>query len=276
MWGQITVDEELGMVYLPVEMPTGDYYGGNRPGNGLFGESIVAVDLKTGQRKWHYQLVHHGIWDWDIPCAPILVDVNVNGRAVKALAQPTKQSILYVFDRATGKPIWPIEEKPVPQGDVPGEKYSPTQPMPTKPPSAYGRNGTSIDELIDFTPELRAEAVQVASRYKLGPLFTPPVVSKADGPLATLVAGCCQGGTNWPGGSYDPETHMVYAFTWGNVNPLGLLPADPKKSDFGYVQGIARATPRRVRPMLKAAVRTYCARPAIIQAAVRFDLGDQS
>ena len=114
---------------------------GHRPGNGLFGESIVAVDLKTGQRKWHYQLVHHGIWDSDIPCAPILVDVNVNGRTVKALAQPTKQSILYVFDRVTGQPIWPIEEKPVPQGDVPGEKYSPTQPMPTKPP-AYGRNGT--------------------------------------------------------------------------------------------------------------------------------------
>jgi len=236
VWGQISVDEELGMVYLPVEMPTGDYYGGNRPGNGLFGESIVAVDLKTGQRKWHYQLVHHGIWDWDIPCAPILVDVNVNGRTVKALAQPTKQSILYVFDRVTGQPIWPIEEKPVPQGDVPGEKYSATQPMPTKPP-AYGRNGTSVDELINFTPELRAEAIKVAAQYKMGPLFTPPVVSKAEGPLATLVAGCCQGGTNWPGGSYDPETHMVYAFTWGNVNALGLLPA---KTDFGYTQGIAR------------------------------------
>ena len=131
--------------------------------------------------------------------------------------------------RVTGQPIWPIEEKPVAQGDVPGEKYSPTQPMPTKPP-AYGRNGTSVDELIDFTPELRAEAIKVASQYKMGPLFTPPVVSKAEGPLATLVAGCCQGGTNWPGGSYDPETHMVYAFTWGNVNALGLLPA---KTDFG-------------------------------------------
>src|SRR5207344_2018094 len=141
-WGQISVDEQLGMAYLPVELPTGDYYGGHRPGNGLFGESVVAVDLKTGQRKWHYQLVHHGIWDWDIPCAPILVDFTLNGRVIKAVAQPTKQSLLYVFDRATGKPIWPIEEKPVPQGDVPGEKYSPTQPMPTKPP-AYGRTGTS-------------------------------------------------------------------------------------------------------------------------------------
>jgi len=140
VWAQISVDEDLGMAYLPVELPTGDYYGGHRPGNGLFGESIVAVDLKTGQRKWHYQLVHHGLWDMDIPCAPMLVDITVNGQPVKALAQPTKQSILYVFNRVTGEPIWPIEEKPVPQGDVPGEWYSATQPIPTKPPP-YGRNG---------------------------------------------------------------------------------------------------------------------------------------
>ena len=239
VWAQISVDEQLGLVYLPVEMPTGDYYGGHRPGDGLFGESIVAVDLKTGQRKWHYQLVHHGIWDWDIPCAPILVDFNLNGRVVKAVAQPTKQSILYVFDRATGQPIWPIEEKPVAAGDVPGEKYSPTQPMPSKPP-AYGRTGTSVDELIDFTPELRAEAEKLATRYKMGPLFTPPVVSKLEGPLATLVAGCCQGGTGWPGGSYDPETHMLYAFTWGAVNTLGLLPPDRGRSDMSYISGIAR------------------------------------
>jgi glucose dehydrogenase len=239
VWAQISVDEELGLVYLPVELPTGDYYGGHRPGNGLFGESIVAVDLKTGQRKWHYQLVHHGIWDWDIPCAPMLVDFNFNGRVVKAVAQPTKQSILYVFDRATGQPIWPIEEKPVPQGDVPGEKYSPTQPMPTKPP-AYGRTGTSVDELINFTPELRAEAEKVAARYKMGPLFTPPVVSKLEGPLATLVAGCCQGGTGWPGGSYDPETHMLYAPTWEAVNPLGLQPPDRGRSDMNFITGIAR------------------------------------
>jgi quinoprotein glucose dehydrogenase len=239
VWGQISVDEELGMAYLPVELPTGDYYGGHRPGNGLFGESIVAVDLKTGQRKWHYQLVHHGIWDWDIPCAPMLVDFTVNGRTVKAVAQPTKQSVLYVFDRATGQPIWPIEERPVAQSDVPGEKTSPTQPFPTKPP-AYGRTGTSIDELIDFTPELRAEAIKVASRYKMGPLFTPPVVSKVEGPLGTLVAGCCQGGTGWPGGSYDPETHLLYTFTWANVSSLGLVPADPKRSDMNYIQGVAR------------------------------------
>jgi len=238
-WGQMSVDEDLGLAFIPVELPTGDYYGGHRPGNGLFGESIVAVDLKTGQRKWHYQLVHHGIWDWDIPCAPMLVDFTLNGQTVKAVAQPTKQSILYVFDRATGKPIWPIEEKPVPQGDVPGEKYSPTQPMPTKPP-AYGRTGTSVDELIDFTPELRAEAIKVASRYKMGPIFTPPVVSKVDGPLGTLVFGCCQGGTGWPGGSYDPETHMLYTFTWANVTSLGLVPPAPGQSDMNYISGVAR------------------------------------
>jgi quinoprotein glucose dehydrogenase len=151
---------------------------------------------------------------------------------------------LYVFDRATGQPIWPIEERPVPKGDVPGEKYSPTQPIPTKPPP-YGRTDTSIDELIDFTPQLRAEAVQLATRYKLGPLFTPPVVSKAEGPLATLVAGCCQGGTGWPGGSYDPQTHILYAFTWSNVSPLGLLPPDGGKSDMNYISGIARPAGNR-------------------------------
>jgi len=255
VWGQISVDEELGMVYLPVELPTGDYYGGHRPGNGLFGESIVAVDLKTGQRKWHYQLVHHGIWDWDIPCAPMLVDFTVNGRTVKAVAQPTKQSVLYVFDRATGQPIWPIEERPVAQSDVPGEKTSLTQPFPTKPP-AYGRTGTSVDELIDFTPELRAEAIKVASRYKMGPLFTPPVVSKPGGPLGTLVAGCCQGGTGWPGGSYDPQTHLLYTFTWANVSSLGLVPSDPKRSDMNYVTGVARPIADEARASEGADART--------------------
>ena len=149
-------------------MPTGDYYGGHRPGNGLFGESLVAVDLQTGKRKWHYQLVHHGIWDMDIPCAPILTDITVNGRSVKAVAQPTKQGVLYVFDRVTGQPIWPIEERPVPKGDVPGEWYAPTQPFPTKPPP-YERTGVSMDDLIDFTPELRAEARRTGEEIHDGP-----------------------------------------------------------------------------------------------------------
>ncbi|PYQ81484.1 MAG: quinoprotein glucose dehydrogenase, partial [Acidobacteria bacterium] len=175
VWAQMTVDEETNTVFLPVELPTGDYYGGHRPGNGLFGESLVALDLKTGQRKWHFQLVHHGIWDMDIPCAPILADITVNGRQIKAVAQPTKQGWLYVFDRTNGKPVWPIEERPVEKGTVPGEWYSPTQPFVTRPP-AYERQGVSVDDLIDFTPELRQEALKLASRYKLGPIFTPPVV----------------------------------------------------------------------------------------------------
>src|SRR5581483_9204165 len=205
-WGQMSIDEQLGLVYIGVEMPTGDYYGGHRPGNGLFGETVVAVDLKSGVRKWHYQLVHHGIWDMDIPCAPMLVDINVNGQLVKAVAQPSKQAFLYVFNRATGAPIWPIEERKVPASNVPGEKTSPTQPFPTKPP-AYDLQGSSIDDLLDFTPELRAEAVKLVSKYKLGPIFTPGVVSQPEGPWGTLGLAVGQGGTVWQGGSYDPETH---------------------------------------------------------------------
>jgi len=243
VWGQISVDEELGMVYLPVELPTGDYYGGHRPGNGLFGESLVAVDLKTGQRKWHFQLVHHGIWDMDIPCAPILADITINGQIVKAVAQPTKQAFLYVFDRVTGKPIWPIEERPVEKGSVPGEWYSPTQPFPTKPP-AYDLQGFQLQDLIDFTPALRAEGEKVTALYKLGPIFTPPVVSQANGPLATLAMGTAGGGTNWPGGSYDPETHRVYVFSQRSISALGLVPSDPRVTDFAYIQGNARTGPR--------------------------------
>src|SRR3989475_5426763 len=195
VWGQISVDEDLETVYLPVEVPTGDYYGGHRPGNGLFGESLVAVDLHTGARKWHYQLVHHGLWDMDIPCAPILVDITINGQIVRAVAQPTKQAFLYVLDRVTGKPIWPFEERAVPKGDVPGEWYSATQPFPTKPP-AYDRQGSSVNDLIDFTPDLRAEALKIVSRFKMGPIFTPPTVSRIEGPLGTLAMGPAGGGTN--------------------------------------------------------------------------------
>jgi len=244
VWGQVSVDPQLGLAYLPVELPTGDYYGGHRPGNGLFGETLVAVDLKTGKRKWHYQLVHHGIWDMDIPCAPILVDISVNGRTIKAVAQPTKQAFLYVFDRVTGEPVWPMEERPAPKGDVPGEWYSPTQPVPAKPPG-YDRQGTSIDDLIDFTPELRAEAVKLVSRYKMGPLFTPPVVSVRDGPLATLGLPGNLGGTNWPGGSFDPETHMLYVFSQTANGTFGLVPPDSKLSDMNYVQGSVLSGVRR-------------------------------
>jgi quinoprotein glucose dehydrogenase len=237
-WSQISVDEQLGIAYLPVESATGDYYGGNRPGANLFAESLVAVDLNTGKRRWHFQLVHHGIWDMDMSCAPILADITVNGRPIKAVAVPTKQAFLYVFNRETGEPVWPIEERPVPKGDVPGEWYSPTQPFPTKPP-AYERQGLVTDDLIDFTPELRAEAVKLVSKYRIGPIFTPPVVSKVDGPLALLAMATAAGGTNWPGGSYDPETNILYVSSTRTISQLGLVAPDPAKNDFGWVQGSA-------------------------------------
>ena len=239
VWAQISVDEELGTVFLPVEMPTGDYYGGHRPGAGLFGESLVAVDLRTGKRKWHYQFIQHGIWDWDLPCAAILADVTIDGRMRKVVMQPTKQGWLYVFDRVTGEPIWPIEERKVEQSDVPMEKSWPTQRFVTKPP-AYERQGVAIDDLIDFTPELRAEAVKLVSRFKIGPIFTPPVVSKWPGPLATLMLPDATGGANWQGGSYDPETGTFYIFTNTNVAALGLVPGSErpnKPSDMAYVRG---------------------------------------
>ena len=245
VWAQISADEELGLAYLPVELPTHDYYGGARPGNGLFGESLVAIDYRTGERKWHFQLVHHGIWDMDIPCAPILADIRVNGRTIKAIAQPTKQGFLYVFDRVTGEPVWPIEERPVPQGDTPGEKYSPTQPFPTRP-AAYDRQGLSVDDLIDFTPELRAEAMKTVAQYRIGPLFTPPAVSRAEGPIATLAMATQAPATNWPGGSYDPETHVVYLHSQSAVATLGLVPpAEGTADGVRYHQGTVLTGARR-------------------------------
>ncbi len=251
-WGQISVDEELGLAYLPIELPTGDYYGGHRPGNNLFGESIVAVDLKTGQRKWHFQLEHHGIWDHDIPCAPILADIVVNGKPIKALAQPTKQAFIYIFDRTNGRPIWPIEERPVEKGDVPGEWYAPTQPFPLDAhgkPFAYDRNGFVEDDVIDFTPALRAEAMKVISRYKIGPIFTPPVVSRAEGPLGTIQLAINGGGTVWAGGSYDPETHNVYVYSRRQAGSLGLIKPDPGKNDMNYISGSALTGARAAVPM---------------------------
>ena len=253
VWGQMSIDEELGMVYLPVEMGTGDYYGGHRPGNNLFGESVVALDLKTGQRKWHYQLVHHGIWDFDIPCAPILADITVNGRTIKALAQPTKQAMLYMFDRTNGQPIFPIEERPVEKGDVPGEWYAPTQPVPLDShgkPFAYDWNGFQKDYIIDFTPELRAEGERIVSRYKIGPVFTPPVVSRVEGPLGTLSLAINGGGTVWAGGSYDPDTHIMYVYSRRNPASLNLVkPDDVKVNDMNYVSGNAITGARTARPM---------------------------
>jgi quinoprotein glucose dehydrogenase len=236
VWNQIAADEELGLAYLPVETPSSDFYGGLRPGNNLFAESIVAIDYKTGQRKWHFQLVHHPIWNMDIAAAPILVDLTVAGRPVKAVAAMGKQAMLYLFNRVTGEPIFPIEERPVPQSDVPGEKTSPTQPFPTKPPP-YDHQGVTVENLIDFTPELHAEALKIAARYKTGPIFTPPPVSRAEGPIAGFRS---SGGTNWPGGSFDPETHIAYVPSFTSMPILGLLPPPSKTfSDLPYVSGNA-------------------------------------
>lgn len=238
VWAQMTADEELGLVYLPVELPTGDYYGGHRPGAGLFGESLVALDIKTGRRKWHYQLVHHGLWDFDIPAAPILADITVDGRLIKAIVQPTKQNWLYVFDRATGLPVWPIEERPVAKGDVPGEWYAPTQPFVSKPP-AFDLQGISEGDLIDFTPALREEALKIVARYRMGPLFTPPPVSKWEGPLGLLMVPSSTGGANWPGGALDPETNRLYIYSFRSPSVIGMVPG-PKPDDFRFVSGQAR------------------------------------
>jgi quinoprotein glucose dehydrogenase len=247
VWTQMAVDEELDTVYLPVELPTGDFYGGHRPGPGLFGESLVAVDLHTGRRKWHYQLVHHGLWDSDVASPPILADIVADGRAVKAVVQPTKQGFLFVLDRVTGEPVWPIEERAVPKGDVPGEWYSPTQPFPTKPPP-FERQGVSEDDLIDWTPALRAEALAFIRNYRIGPLFTPPSLADPRGTFGTLVLPGNQGGANWPGGAFDPETQMVYVFSKTQLASFGIVPGNPGQTDFPYSGRMGGGPPRGAGP----------------------------
>lgn len=241
-WVPLSGDEELGYVYIPTEMPTGDYYGGHRPGDNLFADSVVCLDAKTGERVWHFQTVHHDVWDYDVAAPPILADVTVDGRDRKVLAQATKQGFLFVFDRVTGEPIWPIEERPVPASDVPGEKTSPTQPFPTWP-LPFELQGSTDDNLNDLTPELHAEAVEIAKRYKTGPLFTPPIVHEANGLLATLMVPTVQGGVNWEGGALDPETGIVYVASTNRVSAMALAKPDASRSDMAYVGGGGR--PRR-------------------------------
>ncbi len=208
-WAPVTVDEELGLFYVPTETATNDYFGGYRPGANLFANSVIALDAETGERVWHYQLTHHELWDYDIPTAPILIDLEVDGAPVKALVQLSKQGFAYVLNRETGEPVWPIEERAVPQSDVPGEWTSPTQPFPTKPP-AFERQGILEDDLIDFTPELRAEALRVVEDYRLGPLYTPPSVIEPGGNRGTLALPSAGGGVNWPGGAVDPEADILF------------------------------------------------------------------
>lgn len=233
VWAPMSADPELGYVYLPVETPTGDFYGGHRPGDDLFDESLVCVDARTGKRVWHFQIIHHGIWDWDNPAAPVLLDITVNGRRIKAVAQVTKQAFVYVFDRVTGKPVWPIEERPVPQSDVPGEKTSATQPFPSKP-AAFDRQGFSPDDVIDFTPELKAEAMKIVSQYKMGPIFTPAIVFDANGKKGTLMLPHATGGANWQGAAADPETGVLYVPSVTNPYVAALV-HDPAHSNMDFI-----------------------------------------
>ncbi|MFL6280283.1 MAG: PQQ-binding-like beta-propeller repeat protein [Vicinamibacterales bacterium] len=248
VWTQITIDEELGLVYLPVESPTSDYYGAKRPGNNLYGESLVCVDLNTGKPKWHFQFVHHPIWDHDLSSAPLLADVTIDGKLRRVVAVPSKQAWVYVFDRVTGVPIWPIEEKPVPKGDVPGEWYAPTQPHP--PASLmYGRNTLNDDDLIDFTPELRAQAKKNLERYKWYPgvVYNPPIVGNINGLLGAINMGNANGGTNWPGGGYDPDTHTVFAqAAMASIAAESVAPPPPGFSDLEYQAGVV-GQPFRLR-----------------------------
>ena len=253
VWGPSSADTERGIIYLNVETPTNDVYGGHRPGDNLYGNSLVAVDAETGEKIWHYQLIHHDIWDYDNPPQPILVDITVDGREIPAVVQLTKQAIAYVFDRATGEPVWPIEERPVPQSDVPGEQTSLTQPFPTKPPP-FDQHGITPDDLIDFTPELKSQALQAIEQFRIGPIYTPPSLGEApDGTRGTLVVPSFGGGANWEGGAADPETGFVYVGSSTGVTVAAVTPPggnNPTNAD--YNMGGGASLPRiEGLPLLK-------------------------
>ncbi len=224
VWAPMALDAERGLVYLPVTTPSNDYYGGRRPGANLFAESIVCLDAATGERKWHYQIVHHGLWDYDLPAAPILVTITVDGRRIDAVVQLTKQGFAFVFDRVTGQPVWPIDERAVPPSDVPGERAWPTQPFPTKP-AAFAPQGSSEEDLFDATPALKAAAVEALKAYRTGPLYTPP---SAQG---TVVRPGIIGGANWGGGSFDPETGMLYVKTSNQPFVVSIVEPDRSASN---------------------------------------------
>jgi len=227
VWTTMTADPELGYVYLPVSTPTNDWYGGHRPGDNLFAESVVCLNAKTGKRVWHYQIVHHGLWDYDLPCAPNLIDVTIRGKRVKAVAQVTKQAFCFVFDRVTGKPLWPIEERPVPPTTMPGDEASPTQPFPTRP-APFDRQGVTEDDLIDYTPELRAEAREMLKTWASGPLYTPP------GRKRTILMPGWVGGASWAGAAVDPETGFLYVPSITNAMYLTLKKPTGPNADVDF------------------------------------------
>jgi glucose dehydrogenase len=242
VWALMSADEELGYVYLPTTGVTNDMYGGHRRGSNLFSDSIVCLDARTGRRVWYYQTVHHDLFDYDNPAAPILADITVNGKTINAVVQITKQSFTYVLDRTNGTPVWPIEERPVPQSDVPGEQTSPTQPFPIRPPP-FDRQGLSEDDLIDFTPELRADALALVKRFKYGPLFTPPSVISTEpgGTLGTIQLSGSVGGADWTGAAFDPETGLLYVPSMTNPFVANLIPGKAEETNLRY-----RASDRRL------------------------------
>jgi quinoprotein glucose dehydrogenase len=228
VWSPFTLDDKRGLVYLPVSTPNSDFYGGHRKGDNLFAESIVCLDANTGKRLWHFQTVHHGLWDYDLAAPPNLVTIRVDGRTIDAVVVLGKTGFAYVFDRVTGEPVWPIEERPVPQSDVPGERTSPTQPFPTKPPP-FAKQGFTEDDVIDFTPELRAMALEVISNYRLGPIFTPPSLE------GTVIMGEA-GGANWGGAAFDPESGLLYVKSLNFPTLIKLVKPEPGRAEVDYVR----------------------------------------
>jgi quinoprotein glucose dehydrogenase len=220
-WAPMSADEELGLIYVPVELPQTDMLGVSRTGPNLFAESLVALDIESGVRKWHYQMIHHGLWDRDVSCAGVICDIPHDGKIVKAIAQPTKQGYVYVLDRTNGKPVWPIPEKKVAKGNVPGEWYSSTQPIPSAPPP-FAKQGVTVNDLVDFTPQIKARALEIASHYHLGPLYDPPPLVN-DKIFGALNLPGLQGGINWPGASYDPESHLLYLFAKNQFEVTGVV-----------------------------------------------------
>jgi quinoprotein glucose dehydrogenase len=230
VWTLMSADDELGYIYLPTGTPTNDWYGGHRLGDNLFAESLVCLEAKTGKRVWHFQTVHHGLWDYDLPAAPVLCNIRVNGRNIKAVAQITKSGFCFVFDRATGKPVWPIEERPVPQSKVPGERTAPTQPFPTRP-APFETQGATVENLVNFTPELRQEAIKILEQYDHGPIYTPPTER------GTINMPGWAGGGNWWGAAFDPETGRFYIPSMTAEIVVKLVKPDPNRSNFDYVRG---------------------------------------
>jgi quinoprotein glucose dehydrogenase len=252
LWSLISADEELGFAYLPLTSATSDMFGGHRVGDNLFANTLVAVRCQTGERVWHHQLVHHDLWDFDLPAAPILADIRVDGKPIRAVVQVTKQAFAFVFDRVTGQPVWPIEERPVPQSKTPGEQTSPTQPFPSKPP-AFDRQGVTIDDLIDFTPELRAAAIEIVKNYQIGPLFTPPSIRGTGSPTkGTIQLPGSVGGADWQGAAFDPDTGMLYVPSITGPFVADIIEGNAESTDLAFTKGTREYPPAVMGlPLLK-------------------------